>query len=58
LNGEGGVAHLIEDTKKLTKFKVLETLANGPLGITIVNVRQPAAKEVALEKAKLMKEKF
>lgn len=58
LNGEGGVAHLIEDTKKFTKFKALETLANGPLGITIVNVRQAASREVALENAKVMRERF
>ena len=58
LNGEGGIAHLIEDAKKFTKFKALETLANGPLGITIVNVRQPGSREKALERARLMKEKF
>jgi len=30
---------LIEDTQKFNKFKILETLANGPLRITIVNVK-------------------
>ena len=39
-NGEGGVAHLIEDSSKFTKYKALETLASGPLGIVIVNLKQ------------------
>ena len=39
-NGEGGVAHLIEDSSKFTRYKALETLASGPLGIVIVNLKQ------------------
>jgi hypothetical protein len=39
-NGEGGVAHIIEDSIKFTKYKALETLASGPLGIVMVNLRQ------------------
>jgi hypothetical protein len=45
LNGEGGIAHLIEDSRVFTRFKALETLASGPLGITIVNIKQAAPRD-------------
>ena len=54
LNGEGGIAHLIEDTRLFTRYKALETLANGPLGITIVNIRQGPPRELAISHAKQM----
>ena len=40
-DGLGGMAHIIEDTAKFGKFRVLDTLANGPLGNIMVNLKHP-----------------
>lgn len=38
-DGVGGLAHLIEDTAKFGKYRALETLAGGPLGNVMVNLK-------------------
>lgn len=45
-NGEGGFAHIIEDTKKYTKNKPLEIIG-GFIGHEMVNVSIPLRKEKA-----------
>lgn len=57
-NGEGGIAHMIEDSSKFTKYKALETLASGPLGIVIVNLKQALSKKTSLDMTKQLKTAF
>ena len=56
--GVGGLAHIVEDTAKFGKFRILETLAAGPLGNVIVNLKQPLRREECLRLAKKLKSKF
>ena len=57
-DGMGGMAHLIEDTAKFGKYKILETLAGGPLGNVMFNIKQPLRKEECLRLAARMKSSF
>lgn len=38
-DGLGGFAHLIEDTAKFDRLKMLEVVASGPLGHVMINLR-------------------
>ena len=44
-DGMGGFAHIIEDTAKFGKFRILEALAGGPLGNVMFNLKQPLRRE-------------
>ena len=52
------MAHIIEDSLKFGKFKALETLAAGPLGNVVVNLKQPLKRDVCQRLAKSEKAKF
>ena len=53
--GQGGIAHIIEDTAKFGKYRALETVAGGPLGNVIVNLKQPLRRDECVRLASLLK---
>lgn len=57
-DGLGGVAHVVEDTLKFGRFRVLEALAGGPLGNVMFNIKQPLRKEECFRIAHKLKQEF
>ena len=47
-DGLGGMAHIIEDSNKFGKYKALETIASGPLGLVMYNLKSSMKREKAL----------
>ena len=54
-DGLGGMAHIIEDTAKFGKFRVLDTLANGPLGNIMVNLKHPMRRDECIRLSQKLK---
>ena len=54
-DGLGGIAHVIEDTLKFGRFRALETLAVGPLGHVILNIKHSLRREECMNHAKKLK---
>ena len=54
-DGLGGMAHIIEDTAKFGKFRVLDTLANGPLGNIMVNLKNPMRRDECIRLSQKLK---
>ena len=57
-DGQGGMAHIIEDTLKFGKNRMLEILAAGPLGNIVVNLKQPLKSAESHKLAQKLKQKF
>lgn len=57
-DGMGGCAHIVEDTLKFGRLRMLETLAGGPLGNVVVNLKQPLRRDECLKHAKELKSLF
>ena len=57
-DGLGGMAHLIEDTLKFGRHRALETLAGGPLGNVVINLKQPLKRDECIRLAQTLKQKF
>ena len=57
-DGLGGIAHIIEDTLKFGKLRALETLAGGPLGNVVVNLKKPLRREECIRLAQKLKLNF
>lgn len=56
-NGQGGFAHIIDDTKKYNETKALEVLA-GAIGHEMVNLNLPLRQEKAQKFAREIRSKF
>mmetsp|Transcript_7436 Transcript_7436/g.8605 ORF Transcript_7436/g.8605 Transcript_7436/m.8605 type:complete len:88 (-) Transcript_7436:27-290(-) len=57
-DGMGGIAHVIEDTLKFGKFRILDALAGGPLGNVMFNLKQPLRREECRRISQKMKSSF
>ena len=57
-DGLGGMAHIIEDSAKFGKYKALGTLASGPLGLVMYNIKSSMKREKANSFVKELKQKF
>ena len=57
-DGLGGMAHIIEDSAKFGKYKALETVANGPLGLVMFNIKSKMSRNKALSLVRELKQKF
>ena len=52
------MAHIIEDTLKFGKYRALETLAGGPLGNIVVNLKKPLKSDECQRLARKLKQNF
>ena len=52
------MAHIIEDTVRFGRHRALETLAGGPLGNVVVNLKQPLKRDECIKLAQQLKQKF
>ena len=50
-DGEGGMAHIIENVDKYDRMKLLESVAKGVLGNVLTNLQQPLKRFEAIENA-------
>ena len=50
-DGEGGMAHIIENVDKYDRMKLLESVAKGVLGNVLINLSQPLKRFEAIENA-------
>ena len=50
-DGEGGMAHLIENVEKYDRMKLLESVAKGVLGNELTNLHKPLKRSEAIENA-------
>ena len=57
-DGQGGLAHIIEDSAKFGKYKALDTLASGPLGLVMYNIKSTMNREKSFQLVKELKGKF
>ena len=58
IDGKGGFAKVIEDSRKFGGYFLLKSLADGPLQIPLFNVRQSLSREKVLEKVKMLRNEF
>lgn len=57
-DGEGGMAHIIENVDKFDRLRLLESVAKGIMGNVLANLRKPLKWVQAVENAKRMSGKF
>ena len=57
-DGQGGIAHIIEDSTKFGKYKALDTVASGPLGLVMYNIKSSVKREKALGFTRDLSKKF
>ena len=57
-DGLGGIAHIIEDSAKFGKYKALDTVASGPLGLVMFNIKSNMKREKALAFTRELNLKF
>ena len=58
VDGKGGFAKVIEDSRQFGSYFILKTLADGPLQIPMFNIRQSLSREKVLEIVKILTNEF